>query len=76
MCDKEQGNINTPLELTIRNQSDCFGLTIDAIDCMSRFRVTGSSAHEALLNQQVARKSHAYGFGVDPPDITNWQWPF
>jgi xylulose-5-phosphate/fructose-6-phosphate phosphoketolase len=60
----KQGSINTPLELTIRNQSDRFGLTNDAIDCMPRFRVTGSSAHEALLNQQVARKFHAYDFGM------------
>ncbi len=47
---KEQGNINTPLELAIRNQADRFSLAIDAIDRMPRFRVTGSSAREALLN--------------------------
>src|SRR5258708_39112295 len=29
---KEQGNINTPLELAIRNQADRFSLAIDAID--------------------------------------------
>jgi len=40
---------------------------------MPSFRVIGSSAREALLNQQVARKNHAYEFGMDPPDITNWQ---
>jgi len=33
---KEQGNINTPLELAIRNQTDRFSLAIDAIDRMSR----------------------------------------
>jgi len=73
---KEQGNINTPLELAIRNQADRFSLAIDAIDRMPRFRVTGSSAREALLNQQIACKDHAYEFGVDSPDIANWQWPF
>ena len=73
---KEQGNINTPLELAIRNQADRFSLAIDAIDRMPRFRVTGSSAREALLNQQIACKNHAWEFGVDTPEITNWQWPF
>jgi len=73
---KEQGNINTPLELAIRNQADRFSLAIDAIDRMPRFRVTGSGAREALLNQQIACKNHAWEFGVDPPEITNWQWPF
>ena len=73
---KEQGNINTPLELAIRNQADRFSLAIDAIDRIPHFRVTGSSAREAILNQQIACKNHAWEFGVDRPEITNWQWPF
>ena len=73
---KEHGNIDTPLELAIRNQTDRFSLAIDAIDRMRRFRATGSSARETLLNQQIACRNHAYEFGIDPPDVTNWQWPF
>jgi xylulose-5-phosphate/fructose-6-phosphate phosphoketolase len=73
---KEQGNINTPLELAIRNQTDRFSLAIDAIDRIPRFRVTGANAREALLNQQIACKEHAYEFGIDRPDITDWKWPF
>jgi xylulose-5-phosphate/fructose-6-phosphate phosphoketolase len=72
---KEKGNINTPLELAIQNQTDRFSLAIDAIDRMPRFRVTGAGVRETLLNQQIAAKSHAHEFGVDPQDITNWQWP-
>ncbi len=34
------------------------------------------SVREALLNQQIACKNHAWEFGIDSPDITNWQWPF
>jgi len=73
---KEQGNINTPLELAIQNQTDRFSLAIDAIDRMARFRVTGSGVREALLNQQIACKNHAYQWGVDSQDITDWEWPF
>ncbi len=73
---KEKGNINTPLELAILNQTDRFSLAIDAINRMPRFRVTGASVREALLNSQIAAKSHAHEFGIDPQDITNWQWPF
>ena len=40
---KEKGNINTPLELAIRNQTDRFSLAIDAIDRIPRFCETGSS---------------------------------
>jgi len=73
---KEKGNINTPLELAIQNQTDRFSLAIDAIDRMPRFQVTGSSVREALLNQQIAAKSHAHEFGIDSKEITDWQWPF
>jgi len=72
---KEKGNIDTPLELAIRNQTDRFSLAIDAIDRIPRFRETGSSVRESLLDQQIACKQHAYEFGVDPEDITDWKWP-
>jgi xylulose-5-phosphate/fructose-6-phosphate phosphoketolase len=73
---KEMGNINTPLELAIRNQTDRFSLAIDAIDRMPRFHVKGSSVREALRNEQIACQSYAYEFGLDRPEVTDWKWPF
>ncbi len=43
---------------------------------MPRFRVTGAGVREAMLNQQIACKQHAWDFGVDNPELANWQWPF
>jgi xylulose-5-phosphate/fructose-6-phosphate phosphoketolase len=48
---KEQGNINTPLELAIRNQTDRFSLAIDAIDRAPRLGGRGAHVREALLDQ-------------------------
>ena len=73
---KEKGNINTPLELAIQNQTDRFSLAIDAIDRIPRFHVTGSEIRELLLNQQIKNKNHAHQFGIDPKEITDWHWPF
>ena len=73
---KEKGNINTPFELAIENQTDRFSLAIDAIDRMERFHVTGSSVREELLSEQIACKNYAFEFGVDRPDIADWKWPF
>jgi xylulose-5-phosphate/fructose-6-phosphate phosphoketolase len=73
---KEQGNINTPLELAIRNQADRFSLAIDAIDRIPRFRVTGSSVRDALRNQQIACENYACEYGLDRPEVTDWKWPF
>jgi len=73
---KEQGNINTPLELAIGNQTDRFSLAIDAIDRMPRFRVKGAGVRDALVNQRIACKEYAYKFGIDQPEISDWKWPF
>jgi len=73
---KEKGNIDTPLELAIRNQTDRFSLAIDAIDRVPRFAIIGSGVREALLNEQIACRNHAYQFGIDREEITNWKWPF
>ena len=73
---KEQGNINTPLELAIRNQTDRFSLAIDAIDRAPRLGGRGAHVREALLDQQIACREYAYEFGIDPSAITNWKWPF
>ena len=73
---KEMGNINTPLELAIQNQTDRFSLAIDALDRIPRFHVRGAAVRELLLNQQIKSKNHAHQFGIDPKDITGWQWPF
>ena len=54
---KEQGNINTPLELAICNQTDRFSLAIDAIDRMPRFHVTGAGVRELLSTNRSRVKN-------------------
>jgi len=73
---KEKGNIDTPLELAIRNQTDRFSLAADAIDRLPGLGARGMAIRGALLEQQKACLNHAYQVGVDAPEITNWQWPF
>ena len=73
---KEKGNINTPLELAILNQTDRFSLAIDAIDRIPRLQVTAAGIRETLLNRQIESKNYAHEFGIDPGEITDWQWPF
>jgi len=73
---KEKGNINTPLELAIRNQIDRFSLGIDAIDRIPRFKVAGAHVKEKLLNEQIDCRSYAYEYGVDRPDVADWRWPY
>ena len=71
---REKGNIDTPLELAIRNQTDRFSLAIDAIDRMPDLHNRGTAARQALLNAQIAARNEAFDTGMDPPALTKWTW--
>ncbi|PWU06444.1 MAG: phosphoketolase [Verrucomicrobia bacterium] len=72
---KEKGNINTPLDLAIRNQIDRFSLAIDAIDRIPELQVAGAHAKESLRNKQIECLSYAHENGVDKPEADQWTWP-
>jgi xylulose-5-phosphate/fructose-6-phosphate phosphoketolase len=73
---KEKGNIDTPLELAIRNQTDRFSLAMDAIDRMPKLGNKGAAAREALLDEQIRARNYAFHEGIDPKELTTWKWPF
>jgi len=73
---KERGNINTPMELAIKNEIDRFTLAIDVIDRVPRLKATGAHAKEKFKNEQIACRRYAHEFGVDRPDVIDWRWPF
>ena len=66
---KEKGNINTPLELAIRNQIDRFSLAIDVIDRVPRLRDRGAHARDQLRDQQIACRAYAQQYGEDMPEV-------
>jgi len=72
---KEKGNINTPMELAINNETDRFSLAIDAIDRVPKLEKIGGHAKEKFRNRQIACRAHAYKHGIDSPEITGWRWP-
>ncbi|MDT8406719.1 MAG: phosphoketolase family protein [Methylococcales bacterium] len=72
---KEQGNINTPLELAIRNEIDRFSLAIDVIDRVARLQVSGAHVKEHFRDLQIECSQYAYRHGIDKSEYTNWVWP-
>lgn len=74
---KEKGNIDTPLELGIRNEADRYSLAMLAIDNLKEtLGNSGARAREALLGEQIKAKNFAYETGEDPEDYNDWRWPF
>ncbi len=72
---KEKGNINTPLELAIRNQVDRFTLATDVIDRVPSLQAAGAHLKEWLKAQIIESIDYAYTEGIDKPEIRNWTWP-
>jgi xylulose-5-phosphate/fructose-6-phosphate phosphoketolase len=71
---KEKGNINTPLELAIRNQVDRFNLAIDVIDRVPKLQEAGAHLKEWLKGQIIESINYAFTEGLDKPEIQNWKW--
>jgi len=72
---KEKGNINTPLELAIRNEVDRFSLAIDVINRVPELKVAGAHAKEKLRDMQIGCSHYAYEHGIDKPEFASWKWP-
>ncbi|KAK4626776.1 putative phosphoketolase [Fulvia fulva] len=74
---KEKGNIDTPLELAIRNEADRFSLAVRAIDSLEEVLGNkGAAAREKLIEQRIRSTNYTYETGLDPEEFTDWKWPY
>jgi xylulose-5-phosphate/fructose-6-phosphate phosphoketolase len=71
---KEKGNINTPLELAILNETDRFSLAIDVIDRVPRLQSRGAHVKGRFRDQQLEACAYAHEHGIDKPEIVHWKW--
>ncbi|KEQ89986.1 D-xylulose 5-phosphate/D-fructose 6-phosphate phosphoketolase [Aureobasidium pullulans EXF-150] len=73
----EKGNIDTPLELAIRNGTDRYSLAMLAIDNLKHVLGNkGSSAREHFLDTRTKSMNYAYENGLDPDEFENWIWNY
>jgi len=73
---KEKGNINTPLELAILNNTDRFDLVIDVIDRVPRLQTTAAHLKERMKNAILENLAYARSEGIDRAELSNWTWPY
>jgi xylulose-5-phosphate/fructose-6-phosphate phosphoketolase len=73
---QEKGNINTPLELAIRNRIDRFHLVIDVIDHVPKLGSAAAHAKERMKNAIIDHQNYAFEHGTDKPEINDWRWPY
>jgi xylulose-5-phosphate/fructose-6-phosphate phosphoketolase len=73
---KEKGNINTPLELAMLNETSRYHLVIDVIDRVPKLRTKQAHLKEEMKNTIIDNMRYAHEEGTDRPDVANWSWPF
>jgi xylulose-5-phosphate/fructose-6-phosphate phosphoketolase len=73
---KEKGNINTPLELAMLNETSRFHLVIDVIDRVPRLRTRAAHLKERMKNAIIDNFHYAHEHGTDRPEIADWTWPY
>jgi xylulose-5-phosphate/fructose-6-phosphate phosphoketolase len=73
---KERGNINTPLELAILNETSRFHLVIDIIDRVPKLRAKAAHLKEEMKDAIVDAISYAHEHGTDRPEFADWVWPY
>jgi xylulose-5-phosphate/fructose-6-phosphate phosphoketolase len=73
---KEKGNIDTPLELAILNETSRFHLVIDVIDRVPKLGARAAHLKEEMRQAIIENVNYAHENGADRPEITNWTWPY
>jgi xylulose-5-phosphate/fructose-6-phosphate phosphoketolase len=73
---KEKGNINTPLELAMLNETSRFHLVIDVIDRVPRLRAAAAHLKEDMKNAILDNMRYAHAHGRDREEISDWIWPY
>ncbi len=73
---KEKGNINTPLELAMLNETSRFNLVIDVINRVPKLRTKAAHLKEEMKNAILENMTYAHEHGTDRPEIAHWTWPY
>jgi xylulose-5-phosphate/fructose-6-phosphate phosphoketolase len=72
---QERGNINTPLELAMMNETSRFHLVIDVVDRVPKLRDKSAHLKDEMRNAIIENTNYAHEHGTDRSEITDWTWP-
>ncbi len=73
---KEKGNINTPLELAMLNETSRFHLVIDVINRVPKLQIRAAHLKEEMKNAIIDNLRYAHENGTDRPEVAEWTWPY
>ena len=72
---KEEGTTTTPFDMTVMNDLDRFHLAGDVIARVPGLASKAEHVKLALRNHLIEHKLYVARYGIDMPEIRDWQWP-
>lgn len=72
---KEEGTITTAFDMTVLNNIDRYDLVIDTIDRLPQTASRGVYLKQLMEEKLIQHRQYINEYGVDMPEIRDWQWP-
>jgi xylulose-5-phosphate/fructose-6-phosphate phosphoketolase len=72
---KEEGTTTTPFDMTVMNDLDRFHLAGDVIARVPGLASKAEHVKLALRDHLIEHKLYVARYGIDMPEIRDWQWP-
>jgi xylulose-5-phosphate/fructose-6-phosphate phosphoketolase len=71
---KEEGTTTTPFDMAVRNEIDRFHLVMDVIDRVPKLGYQAAHIKQLLRDKLIEHRRYIEQYGLDLPEILNWQW--
>jgi len=71
---KEEGTTTTPFDMVVLNDLDRYHLAGDVIDRVPRLGARAAYVKQLLRDKLLDHKAYVREYGVDMPEVLNWQW--
>ena len=70
----EEGTITTPFDMRVLNRLDRFNLVQTAVYNLPQLGNRGAYLIQQMNDKLVEHKQYIAKYGVDLPEVTNWEW--
>ncbi|MBL7488993.1 phosphoketolase family protein [Frankia sp. AgB1.9] len=72
----EEGTTTTPFDMVMMNGLDRFHLVADVIDRVPSLGARAAHVRQLMMDERLRVRSYTREHGEDPPEISDWVWPY
>ena len=73
---REEGTITTPFDMRVQNEIDRYHIVMDTLKYLPKLGNRGARLNQWCKDKLIEHKEYIKEYGVDMPDIQNWNWQY